>query len=346
MPRAHLIIQGPMLSHFSKDFPWMTGPDQVTQEHKQVYDCAPLVSRICEEYANTFSTIVLSTWDSAPLPKNAKNLMVVQTPAAEVTHLANPFKQIVGVLKGYEALKSNLQGPDDIIVKTRTDLWIDLAKLLTHVVGVEQEYRGWEKVGQRGFIHALDSAGPFFFNDLVVAARAQDFFKFWNASGRGSSTITRSHIHEALGTDYAWRYREQLQIPRQWFLDYYKWKAPWHRSLTHLNNGKIWDYLLCHCFCWAPHEITSSIVWRGVAWDDIPAKHRLSKSFSFDQWGLVQKHHNKAVSRLTDRNHWEIQRSIKLRQLPAACFRALRILMLVKGHDRLVQKMDDLLDRV
>lgn len=333
MARVHLIIQGPILSYFTSRFPASQGPDQVTLDGRLAYDCNGLILRMAREFRSYFANIVLSTWDNEAIRHRqeleALGVKIIQTPVSQIAHLTNPFKQVIGVLRGIESLKRNDTDPDDICVKIRTDLWADLPMLLQHVTAVDEHFQGWRKTGQRGYIYTLDSAGPFFLNDMIVAARADDFEHFWQAANSATPKLAQPEIHQALSVEYAWKYRDQLNIPDAWFLDFYKWKAPWHRSDEHLKQGRLWTYLLQHCFCFMPNIAPEALTYRGLPYNRMSVQNRLARSFYYREWLLVQKHGNEAVQRLTDLLHWESQRPTQLRRIFDRSRYALRMLAVI-----------------
>src|SRR5262245_41675703 len=126
--RSHLLIQGPMTSFFTKYCRPQPGPDSVTVDGKPAFDANRNVIRLAETYGHRFDSIVLATWDDQPLASAERleslGVIIERTSSQSVSHLANHFKQVVGVLDGARAIPNLAAG--DRITKTRTDLDFNL----------------------------------------------------------------------------------------------------------------------------------------------------------------------------------------------------------------------------
>lgn len=323
---SHLVIQGPRISYFTKFCPPRSSADCVTVNGKQAFDSAANIARTAETFRDLFDTIVVSYWDSDELPNEAelKSLGVVlcRLPAQSVAAYPNYVKQVVGVVEGAKAIGK--LDPRDRVVKTRTDLSIDLRAVIEHADRADEQYTAWREAGQEGFIHIANSRGPFFLEDMFVTARGADFMRFWEATLPDRQRFGWGGIHQLLPLEYAWQNRERLGIAAEMFLDFYRWAAPWYNSSRRLlRENRLWQYLMTHCFCLMPEIDASSFLWRGNPNNHQTNRHRLKRYQFFEQWELLQTN-GAALEPLTDLLYFESRKARGLRDYLSATRRAIQ----------------------
>lgn len=125
--KKHLIIQGPMTST------GRTGEDIVNDTH--YHDANDNVKRIIETYGNYFDTIVLSTWVDEPITfQTDVPYLLVQGEMPDKINVdgkGNQNRQFASIYNGLgELSRKTIIDSRDIIVKTRTDIFVDLKSIV------------------------------------------------------------------------------------------------------------------------------------------------------------------------------------------------------------------------
>ena len=343
--KSHLIIQGPVYAGFSKDYLPYDGPEIVTLNGKKSFDCHRAILENARRYREHFDTIVLSIWDDAEL-KNRRELedlgvRIVTSPANSVAHLPNYYKQVVGVLAGHAAL--DRPADDDHVLKTRTDLEFDLLAFRRHADRIDEQSPDWQAVGQLGFIHAPHSLGPYYISDMFLYARSADFHRIWSAARSESRRVSPISIHWVLPMEYAWHYREQLKIPREYFVNLVRWHSPWRRSTKHLRQGRLWRYLLKHCFSFAPPMLPEEFVWRGRPTTQMMRLKRKKRIHFFEEWEVLRADED-AVARMCDLTYFETSRPRRIRSIATAWLLSQRVWCEIHGYSsaaRLLRRLYD-----
>ena len=217
-----LIIQGPMLSSHRPEGQWASMSDQ--------YDCMGTVSRLTADGRQLFRRIVLSTWDDEPGRmasysfRNDESVTVVLSSdpiSASTTSRSaqmrrfpdNRIHQFYSTLAGLQACDGD---GDEIVVKVRSDQWIDLRKLMASARDVETRSRRLSQCDTAMImVPALFGRPPFAVDDSYLVARRTALDAFLHAQLDANYSRAIGDIHSAMMLVwYDALYRGKFQLAR------------------------------------------------------------------------------------------------------------------------------------
>src|SRR3989344_3566185 len=137
--KVGLIIQGPLVSR-GKSGRMLHMRRVIPERDYVVYDCRENIQTMIEEFGHLFSRIVISTWKNELRPDDSwegANVIASSDEALPQKHHKgtslpdNRFRQMFGMLAGIEYLEAH--SDVDMVVKIRTDQYIDLGCLLKSI---------------------------------------------------------------------------------------------------------------------------------------------------------------------------------------------------------------------
>ena len=261
------------------------------------YNCYENVKKIIELYQFKVNHFILSTWDDQDFIYDHPKLHLVKSknPGLQSTlssqRLTSDFLQSYGVYSALLFCKKNLD--QDYVIKVRTDQYIDVNKLINHMIYVDEEYDDYKCSKQSGFIYFPNalSWSPYSVGDFYVGGHIQDLLNFYE-----SQVSLRDHsmsnifpwVHSEIIFKYSYKYlREVFNLSDYHYFpnlatglrhDIY----PRPFGLTYsLATLKLWEKLIQNSICLFPSDVAMTLVWRG---EKIDKSAHSSGAWHYEEW--------------------------------------------------------------
>ncbi|MDP2641552.1 MAG: WavE lipopolysaccharide synthesis family protein [Candidatus Yanofskybacteria bacterium] len=267
-----LVIQGPLVSYGKKSgenahVPWRRIPEEQTVR----YDCRENITSIIRDFGRFFDSIVISTWqdeiqpgdswegavliasDDRALPKSWRG----EVRGQKIPH--NRFRQMFGVLTGIEYLEKHSNV--DMVLKIRTDQYVDLAKMLefittaqslkrfaSDVIFVPSIMREDAKYGILDFYFAGSISAMKAFHHSIFECKAFEF---------------EPSIHRELWLKYAYvAYRNAIGAP-----EYAYFPSAYQKSYCD-ETLQIFHHMMFRVFWPLEFSVFRTVIWRGRPWSE------------------------------------------------------------------------------
>lgn len=254
MKKIGLVIQGPLLSIGRTGNKLHQTPGQLIAEGGVVhYDCRENIQRIINEFGSLFDEIVVSTWDNEVKEGDdfpGAKLISVPDPGGikQAGHYKdnNKHRQFVSTLSGILELE---RSGIEVAVKIRTDVYLDLDKLLASFFAGEPEKIGATIVHPPNFLlHDLYFVAELSkLKGFCEAILAYDRFEFIPSVHR-EIVLKPAHV----------LYKEQIGVP-DWA--YFPNFPP---DGVSSETRKIFDYMFQNVFFSLSPEVWRETLWRGT----------------------------------------------------------------------------------
>jgi len=276
-----LVIQGPLLSIGRTGDKLRQTPEQLIAEGGVIhYDCRDNIKRIINEFGNLFDEIVVSTWDnevktgdgwvgakliSAPDPGGIKQ--------ANSYKDNNKFRQFLSTLNGLRELeKSGV----DIAVKIRTDIYLDLNKLVEdYVANIES------KKNPKAIYATVVHPATFLLHDLYFVSSLTAMSEFCESILGFDRFEFIPSVHREMVLKHAYKeYRNDISVPDWAYFPI----SP--ANGVNIMTRAIFDYMFKNVYFSLDPDLFKNTLWRGTYFDE---KH---VSFLIDEKTKVRKGYN------------------------------------------------------
>lgn len=242
------------------------------------YDYRKNIGRIIEDFGALFNGIVISTWKGTGFSEYPWGPNVHYLESEDVRNhkdvelgLGNRRRQVYSTYYGLRYVKERLDS--EYVVKIRSDLYADLKSIVEHIRETDRAYDAYVSFGQKGFLYFLGffRNNPYVVNDFIVGGRLSDMEKFFEASRYYEYNLFRYNNSFSEG-DMVQKYmyyslKKYLKRPAYRFFPYLKkhatsricYKMP-------MDVLTMWGEVLTHSFCFFPHTVSKSILWKDTSW--------------------------------------------------------------------------------
>lgn len=252
-----LVIQGALMSVGRTGDKLHQSPEQLMKEGGVVhYDCRDNINRTIQEFGHLFDEIVVSVFDNQLKPGDSfpgAKLISFPDPGSikQAGHYKdnNKYRQFISTLNGLKELeKSGI----DYAVKTRTDIYLDLGKLLESFFAGDTKKIGATVVHPKTFLlHDLYFVAEFkMLKDFCEAILAYDKFEFISSVHR-EMVLKHAYVH----------YRKAIAVPDSAYFPIF---PPDGVSVA---TRRIFEYMFENVFFSLSPEIFRSTLWRGTYFD-------------------------------------------------------------------------------
>src|SRR3989344_1568605 len=252
--KVGLVIQGALMSVGRTGDKLHQSPEQLKKEGGVIhYDCRENIQKIIDNYGHLFDKVVVSVFDNQLKEgDNWRGAVIVSAPdpggIKQVGHYKdnNKQRQFISTLNGIlELEKSGIE----YVVKTRTDIYLDLASL------VESFFKNdTNKIGA-----TIVYPDNFLLHDLYFVARLENLKKFCEAIMAYGNFEFISSVHREIVLKPAYfLYREAIKVP-DWA--YFPNFPPDGVSAV---TRRVFNYIFENHFFSLPPEIWRGTLWRGT----------------------------------------------------------------------------------
>jgi hypothetical protein len=261
-----LIIQGPLETFHKKK--------------NEVYNCNKSIEKLLSEFSYLFSEIIFVTWSSEKKKisnkiLNLKNLQFKFLEDPGIPKLFsndisdNRFRQFYSSFKGVESLSDEI----DIVLKIRTDLYIDLGKIVNFFM---LEHDRKKKLLKSKFLGIICSkrfyiTKPYWISDFLYIGDkdilkdffySQILFKSERFSSSESSPPERDSVLKFL-----YYYRNKIKnFNDSKYFPFLPKKLEGSRSVFWQKEFDLWQFSIRQYFSVLPYQITKSAVWKGESY--------------------------------------------------------------------------------
>jgi len=267
--RIAVVIQGPLVSTGN------SGSGAFVKE----FDCTDNIRRMVRESVSLVAGFVLSTWrGTCPILDLSKlRTLELDDPGPQKTHFSrepnNELRQAYGCHEGVKLAMA--QFAPDYILKVRTDQYLDIPRMVEHMLTVDATTDAYLGAGQQGYLYFpnMISWTPYSVGDFYVGGHARDMLRFFEAQvtlSRHSFVYVRPWVH----ADFMFRHayhnlRGKFGLSVIHFfpnitpslrLDLY---PPPARFRYHPEVLRLWSEMLTHSVCLFPRDIATRMEWRG-----------------------------------------------------------------------------------
>ncbi|MBX4199185.1 WavE lipopolysaccharide synthesis family protein [Candidatus Parcubacteria bacterium] len=257
-----LVIQGPLMSIGRAGNRLHDTPEQLAKDGGIVhFDCRENIQRIVDDFGHLFDEIVVSTWDNEVKEGDGwKGVKLVSAPdpggLKQVGHYKdnNKFRQFLSTLNGLKELeKSGI----DYAIKTRTDTYLDIKKLVdSFLADVESN------TNSRAIYATAIQPSTFLLHDLYFASTTKAMIEFCEAILAYDRFEFISSVHREMVLKHAYsEYREVIGVPDYAYFPFY---PPVGVSA---DTRKIFDYMFTHVFFSIDPDVFWSTLWRGAHYE-------------------------------------------------------------------------------
>lgn len=284
--RIALVIQGPMVS----------AGNSGAGTQKQSFDCNTNVQRLIDATRSLIDGYVLSTWHGQTVAVQDERLetLQLQDPGPQQTFFSdapnNELRQAYGCLEGVRHAIARFS--PDYVLRVRTDQYLDVPKLLEHMLRVDAMFDDYRCAGQSGFLFFPNmlSWSPYSVGDFFIGGHASDLLNLFDAQVRYSKhsfVNVKPWVHSDIILRHAYgNLRGKLDIPEDRFfpnlvpafrLDLH---APPGNFRYHPEVLRLWRELLRCSISLFPRSATENLEWRGARFET----DRHSSGEFYEEW--------------------------------------------------------------
>lgn len=280
-----LVIQGPLMSIGRTGDKLRQTPEQLLAEGGIVeYDCRDNIQRIINEFGNLFDEIVVSTWDNEVKPGDSwsgAKLVSVPDPGgikqANSYKDNNKFRQFLSTLNGLKELdKSGI----DVAVKIRTDIYLDLNRLVgDYLKSIESNKN------PKAIYATVVHPATFLLHDLYFVSSLSAMSEFCESILGFDRFEFIPSVHREMVLKHAYKeYRDDIFVP-DWA---YFPVSP--ANGVNAKTRKIFDYMFKNVYFSLDPELFKKTLWRGTHFDAhhvaylIDEKTKVRKGYNIPAW--------------------------------------------------------------
>lgn len=254
-----LVIQGPLFSIGRTGDKMHESVEELKNEGGLVeYDCRGNIRRIISEFGHLFDEVVISTWNNEVTPEDAfigAKLISAPDPGGikQIGHYKdnNKQRQFVSTLNGLlELEKSGM----DYAVKIRTDIYLDLEKLINSFFSTLEKRENKQSIGTT-VIHPA----TYLLHDLYFISDLKALKEFCESIIAYDKFEFIQSVHRDMLLKHAYKeYKDKIGVP-DWA--YFPVFPPGGVSGS---TRKIFDYMFENVYFSLDPEIFRATLWRGT----------------------------------------------------------------------------------
>lgn len=269
-----IIFQGPIISS------GLSGNGNFVEG----FECIINIQNLISSSKHLVTSFILSTWKSKDLIDLPDDVVVLtlDDPGPVNTfgsiYASNDYRQAYGCFIGIEYAITNFN--PDYILKVRTDQYIDLPKMINHMIDIDARLNSYQNLNQSGFLYFpyMLTFSPYSVGDFYIGGHASDMKNLFEAQLKLSNHTFSNYfgwIHSDIILKYAFcTLRSRIDLEDI----YYFPNIPFNLKLQHpnlervlkkinfkLHSGvlRLWVILLRQSISFFPKDIFESMSWRG-----------------------------------------------------------------------------------
>lgn len=284
--RISIVIQGPIISSGN------SGSGSINTN----FDCSANIQRLIHESEAIVDGYVLATWKDQVFDFQDAKLKVIHLddPGPQKTFfsttLNNDFRQMFGCHEGVKFAIE--QFSPDYVVKVRTDQYVDIVSLISHMILVDTSTEDYRHASQEGYIYFPNmlSWSPYSVGDFYIGGHTNDLLNFFAAQilySKHSFSNVRPWVHSDIILKHAYRnLKNTLNLPTFYFFPNI---TPAFRLDIHPAPGGfkyssevliLWAEILTKSISIYPKEIAATMEWRGSTF----ATEKHSTGEFYNEW--------------------------------------------------------------
>lgn len=259
-------------------------------------NCIENIQNLISASRHLVKGFILCTWKSTiPFPLDEDVIVLeLDDPGSKpvIGHQSpsNEFRQSYGCL--FAINKAIEKHDPEYLLKIRTDQFIDLPKVIEHIIRTDEKTSNYEQVGQEGFIYFPNmlSWSPYSVGDFFIGGHARDiqlFFEAQVALSNHTFGYDFSWLHSDIILRHAFRnLRSKLLLPDEYFfpnitpsfrlyLLHQKFPIKFHPAII-----RLWSIILQQSISFFPRAISEDMIWRGTKMNF--EKHTMGEFF--EEW--------------------------------------------------------------
>lgn len=254
-----LVIQGPLVSVGRTGDKLHQSPEKLIREGGVInYDCRPNIERIIKEFGYLFDEIVVSIFDNQVKPGELfAGAKIISAPdpggIPQVGHYKdnNKQRQFISTLNGLMELE---KGGVDYAVKIRTDIYLDLDKLVNSFFNIIEKRENKESIGTT-VIHP----STFLLHDLYFISEFNALKKFCESLVGYDKFEFIASVHRDMLLKHAYvEYRKEIGVPDWAYFPVFPGGG------VNKHTRKVFDYMFENVYFSLDPEIFRGTLWRGT----------------------------------------------------------------------------------
>lgn len=253
-----LVIQGALTSVGRTGHHMRQSPEELKKHGGIVeYDCRENINETIRKYGHLFDHIVVSVFDNQLKPgENFPGAVIVSAPdpggIPQQGHYKdnNKHRQFISTLNGIEELERK---GVEYIVKTRTDISLDFAKLLESFFANDTNKMGVTVMHPKTFL----------LHDLYFIAKLEMLKKFCEAIEAFGQFEFIPSVHRDMLLKHAYvEYRNKINVPDWAYFPHYPPVG------VCAATREVFDYMFKHVYFNIDPEVFAKTLWRGTYFPD------------------------------------------------------------------------------
>lgn len=264
-----IIIQGPLIT---------SGNSGNGIEVREM-NCIDNIHNIISSSRHLVKGFVVSTWQTQVSFKQESDVIILNLedpgprPVIGYDSPSNEYRQAFGCLSAINTAIEQLN--PKYLIKVRTDQYVDLPKMIEHMLSVDSQTEVYKETGQFGFLYFPNmlSWSPYSVGDFFIGGHARDLKLFFEAQidlSRHTFGYDFSWLHSDIILRHAYKnLRPHLSLPDIFYfpnitpsfrLQYLHHKYP---IKFHPGVIALWSILLQKSVSFFPRSISENMIWRG-----------------------------------------------------------------------------------
>ena len=291
-----LIIQGIMVANHGK-----------IKNHS--YDCNKNIKKLLDNFSHLFSEVVLATWESE---KNKINIEILKNKKLKVLFLKDPgvpklysndesdnrLRQFYSTHEGIKSLKDNVE----VVIKIRTDLYLDLKKIIHFFLTEEKRKIRLLNSNFEGIICSKRYylTHPYWLSDFFYIGNKnimKEFFFSQIKYKRQRFALTKKRAPEA-DSIYKFLYFKRKKIKIFDEIKYFPFlpkRLYGSRWAFYKDEFDLWQFALRQYFSIIPYRITKSAIWKGLPY----YKYYPQKVYGYKSFLEAEKNYVETLNKIS-----------------------------------------------
>jgi hypothetical protein len=281
-----IIIQGPLIT---------SGNSGNGIEVKEM-NCIDNIRNLISSSRHLVKGFVVSTWQTQISFEQESDVIVLDLedpgprPVIGYDSPSNEYRQTFGCLAAINKAIEHLN--PKYLIKVRTDQYVDLPKMIEHILSVDSQTEVYKEIGQFGFLYFPNmlSWSPYSVGDFFIGGHTRDVKHFFEAQIELSC--------HTFGYDFSWLHsdiilrhayinlRSFLNLPDVYYFPnltpsfrlhflHHKYPIKFHPVVI-----ALWSILLQKSVTFFPRSISENMIWRGSKMNF--EKHTMGEFF--EEW--------------------------------------------------------------